>query len=103
MLIYMCNHIGYTMQVDRQESAREQKRAEVLDSMKRLFPGVVSKFIVLILIYCCSDLCIHHLKSYVVYCFNKIALAHLFTCKPLYGFRQAPLYLTVYHFKHVLF
>ena len=39
--------VDYTVQVDRQESAREQKRAEVLDSMKRLFPGVVSKFIVL--------------------------------------------------------
>ena len=34
------------VQVDRQESAREQKRAEVLDSMKRLFPGVVSKFVI---------------------------------------------------------
>ena len=39
----MCN---CPVQVDRQESAREQKRAEVLDSMKRLFPGVVSKFVI---------------------------------------------------------
>lgn len=31
--------------VDRQESAREQKRAEVLDSMKRLFPGVYGRLI----------------------------------------------------------
>jgi len=30
------------VQVDQQESAREQKRAEVLDIMERLFPGVVS-------------------------------------------------------------
>ena len=35
--------------MDRQESAREQKRAEVLDSMKRLFPGVVSEHVVMIL------------------------------------------------------
>ena len=38
--------------MDRQESAREQKRAEVLDSMKRLFPGVVSKIVVLLYTYC---------------------------------------------------
>ena len=41
------------LQVDRQESAREQKRAEVLDSMKRLFPGVVSERVV------SSDFCMH--------------------------------------------
>jgi len=43
--MYIC------LQVDRQESAREQKRAEVLDSMKRLFPGVVSHYISIHVVY----------------------------------------------------
>ena len=42
MFVYKVHLYLSVLQVDRQESAREQKRAEVLDSMKRLFPGVVS-------------------------------------------------------------
>ena len=48
-VLYGCTYI--CLQVDRQESAREQKRAEVLDSMKRLFPGVVSHYISIHVVY----------------------------------------------------
>ena len=53
------------LQVDRQESAREQKRAEVLDSMKRLFPGVVSECVVMIfaLTFVCTSKMLAYLLS----------------------------------------
>ena len=35
------------LQVDKHESARATKKAELIDNLKRLFPGVVSLFVFL--------------------------------------------------------